>query len=97
MSYRLDPGILPSSSDSWVTKVVRLAGAVVLAVEELSHGSANTYKREQAIHLFMNYASQLSINIPMIPNFIETYLLRKIAGMMIDWLAGFTKTVAKGA
>lgn len=92
MSYRLDPSLYPSPTDSWFKKATLLVGAVVLAVEETAQWApSNGAKRDQAIELFMKYVSAFGLDIPYVPSFLEEKILRTVAGMMIDRLAGLVK------
>lgn len=91
MSYRLDPSLYPSPNDSWFKKATLLVGAVVLAVEETARGAADSAKREQAIDLFMRYVTAFGVDIPYVPSWLEDKILRKVAGILIDRLAGLVK------
>lgn len=91
MSYRLDPSLYPSPTDSWFKKATLLVGAVVLAVEETATGAEDGDKRAQALDLFMRYVSAFGLDIPYVPSFLEDKILRTVAGMMIDRLAGLVK------
>ena len=96
MTYRLDYRLYPNDSDPWLKKVIFLASAVIVAVEEKNSGVPGALKREEAIELFLRYAEILKINIPYVPAFIEKKIITSIAGAVIDRLARLVKRLRSG-